>query len=177
MALDPSINTHLASLFRAAERTLRGFILAIVTNHTDTDDILQNVFVAVMESDPGERPTDPVDFQRWALRIAKNRVFEHFRKSNRWKTMDLDFIEQLADASIRVETRKRTPARYSALLSCLDNLPAESRNLILMRYQGYPVEEIAKRAEKTNAATYGLLKRIRMSLRKCVVGSLAEAGA
>jgi len=61
-------------------------------------------------------------------------------------------------------------SRMLALRSCLDRLPETSRTAIISRYDGncQSVEDVASMIGRTLQATYGILKRVRISLRQCV---------
>ena len=74
------------------------------------------------------------------------------------------------------EDRKGGNQRAQALHECLDKLPRRSQEIIQMRYDGTAsgVDEIADRLGRSMAATYGVLKRIRIALRSCIETRLAS---
>ena len=60
-------------------------------------------------------------------------------------------------------------ARREALESCLHTLPAEHRQIVLMRYfEDLEVDQIAERVNSTAGAVYRALSRLRYTLLECV---------
>lgn len=170
--------TRAASLLMQHYARLYGFVYACLGSHADTEDVLQEVGVVVteklnqLESDDGLLP--------WAREIARREVLAFYRRSTRQPALlEPEAVEVLADAAERLERRTVWPDRHEALTQCLDELPPHSRELIRLRYDDSVdgVESLAARVGRTLSATYGLLKRIRISLRTCIERKLAEGGS
>ena len=66
---------QVARLLMQHRTSLYGYIFACVRNHEDTEDILQNVSVAVVES--VSQLKDEAGFLPWAREIARRRVLAH----------------------------------------------------------------------------------------------------
>src|SRR4029453_18166882 len=107
---------------------------ACVRNHADTEDILQNVSVAVTESI--SQLKGETGFLPWAREIARRRVLAHRRTARRELGGAPKLGRALADASDRVEADEPASDHRAALMACLENLPGESRKMIAMRYDG-----------------------------------------
>jgi RNA polymerase sigma-70 factor (ECF subfamily) len=152
---------------------LYGYIFACVRNHDDAEDILQEVSLAVTEAFDKLRDDD--GFLPWSREIARRQVLTHIRKSNRTTIVEPEIVEVLAEASARVSERDDADRRNQVLLDCLESLPPKSREIIQMRYDGSVagVPELAEKIERTVSATYGVLKRVRQTLRDCVDRKLA----
>src|SRR5436189_2749167 len=125
---------QVARLLMQHRTSLYGFIFACVRNHADTEDILQNVSVAVTESITQLK--DEAGFLPWAREIARRRVLAHRRTARRELPCDPELVRALADASDRVELEEPASVHRAALMACLESLPGESRKLIAMRYDG-----------------------------------------
>src|SRR5262245_55684623 len=125
---------QVARLLMQHRTSLYGYIFACVRNHTDAEDILQNVSVAVTESIDQLR--DESGFLPWAREITRRRILAHRRTSRREQPLDPDVLRSLAEAAGRVEEEEPTSEYQAALMACLDSLPPESRQLIAMRYDG-----------------------------------------
>src|SRR6266851_4147008 len=126
--------SQVARLLIQHRTALYGFIYACVRNHDDTEDILQNVSVAVTESI--SQLKDESGFLPWAREIARRRVLAHRRTARRELVFDPELVRALAEASDRVEQDEPASIHRAALMACLENLPGESRKLITMRYDG-----------------------------------------
>jgi len=72
---------EVARLLIQHRTALYGFIFACVRHHDDTEDILQNVSVAVSES-IGQLK-DEAGFLPWAREIARRRILAYRRTSRR----------------------------------------------------------------------------------------------
>jgi len=152
---------------------LYGYIFACVRNHADSEDIFQNVSVAITESI--DRLTDETGFLPWAREIARRRILAYRRNLQREKPFDPDIVRCLAEAAERVERVRPASLQRAALTACLEALPPESRRLIVMRYDGSAgrVEDLAVRFGRSVQAVYAMIKRIKLVLRECVERRLA----
>jgi RNA polymerase sigma-70 factor len=156
--------TRLLMRYRTA---LYGYIFASVRNHTDAEDIFQNVSVAVTES--FEQLRDEAGFLPWAHEIARRRILEHRRRSCRELVCDPELLRKLSDAAERIEERESSSREREALLACLEGLPNGSRRLIAMRYDGSgDANTLASRLGRTVQSVYAQVKRIKVALRECV---------
>src|SRR5438874_10623797 len=88
--------SQIARLLMQHRTSLYGFIYACVRNHDDTEDILQNVSVAVTESIGQLR--DEAGFLPWAREIARRRILAHRRAGRREVACEPDLVQALADA-------------------------------------------------------------------------------
>lgn len=164
---------QVARLLMQHRTSLYGYILACVRNHADAEDILQNVSVAVTESIGQLR--DEAGFLPWAREIARRRILAHRRHARREQPLDPEVLRCLAEAAGRVEEEEPASDHQAALLACLESLPAESRRLIAMRYDGSVADarELAGRFGRSVQGIYALIKRIKAVLRECVQRRLA----
>src|SRR5262249_16185093 len=162
-----------ARLLMKPRTRLYGFIFACVRNHDDTEDILQNVSVAVTES-IGQLQ-DEAGFLPWAREIARRRVLAHRRSARRETVCDPEVVRALAEASERGEREEPASVHRAALMACLEGLPGESRRLIQMRYdrEHGNVADLARQLGRTVQSVYAQLKRIKVALRECVSKRLA----
>src|SRR6516162_11884512 len=92
---------EVARLLMQYRTALYGFIFACVRQHDDTEDILQNVSMAVTES-IGQLK-DEGGFLPWAREIARRRILAHRRTSRRELACDPDLVRALAEAAEEVE--------------------------------------------------------------------------
>ena len=169
----PSRKGQVARLLMQHRTALYGFIFACVRNHDDTEDILQNVSVAVTES-IGQLQEDS-GFLPWAREIARRRVLAYRRTAKREVPYDPEVVRVLAEAADRVEDQMSGGEHRAALMACLEQLPGESRKMIAMRYDGTSgsVTDLAGHFGRSVQSVYAQLKRIKIALRDCVGRRLA----
>lgn len=152
---------------------LYGYILACVRNHPDAEDVFQEVAVAVTQS-IGQLRTEQ-GFLPWAREIARRRVLVHFRCRERERPSDPEVVRRLAESADRLDPRPTPSPREEALRACLEELPASSRRLIVLRYDGRGSHELSRHFGRSVQGIYAQVKRIKQSLRAAVEQRLAEA--
>jgi len=164
---------EVARLLMQHRTALYGFIFACVRHHDDTEDILQNVSVAVSES--FAQLQDEAGFLPWAREIARRRILAHHRTCRRELVCDPELVRALAEAADKLEQEQPASAHRAALMACLEQLPGESRKLITMRYDGTSgnVARLAAYFGRSVQSIYAQIKRIKMALRDCVGRRLA----
>jgi RNA polymerase sigma-70 factor (ECF subfamily) len=162
---DNAVITRMLMRHRAR---LFAYILACVRNFDDAEEVFQEVAVTVVSS--FDKLREESGFLPWAREIARRHVLSHFRKSTRDLTYDSELVAVLAKTADRIDGLTTQDHRAEALANCLDQLPTRSRRVLQMRYgsANHNVDDIAKFLGSSMVATYGVLKRIRISLRACV---------
>ena len=151
---------------RHSKRVL-DYIRMMVKNDELADDIYQETFIKVVRFIDDGRYTDNGKFLSWVLRIAHNQVIDYFRQTKQQNNLteadagyDILNTKKLADASI--EDRMVSEQTEADLRKRVDNLPAEQKEVVLMRYFGeMSFKEIA---EQTNVSINTALGRMRYAL-------------
>ena len=164
----PTTVADIARLLIEHRASLMGYLVSCVRNHTDADDLFQEVSLAAIQS--ADQLRSPDGFLPWTREIARRRVLAHYRKSKRLTPVDPELIDRLTETAAEMDGPHETPARIEALHRCLEALPHESRKLIAMRYEDHqrPVESLARSFGRSVQATYAILKRSRLLLRDCI---------
>ncbi len=156
------------------QRQLHAFILSMVWNPADADDVLQETNLVLWEKVAEFDAAQP--FLPWAMRFAQFQAMawlkRHRRQTERL-VFDDDLAKLLADEAVREEPA--FDARQHALASCLQKLTPEQRKLIARRYEpGSSVNAMAEAANSTAKAVSDKLRRIRQALLKCIEKTIAE---
>ncbi len=150
------------------ERMLSSFVMSMLPNASDSDDILQETKIALWQSfDSFEIGTD---FGAWSRRAAMYRILD-FRKRMSREKLRFGISEEnyLTLAEHYEEHAIENPNALGKLAVCLSRLPDEHQRMIRMRYMDkMGIDQIAGSCGRTRAATYRILSRIRLSLRECV---------
>lgn len=170
-------NSIIGRLIVQHRTALFGYLFACVRNHNDAEELFQEVAATVVSS--FDKLRDEAEFLPWAREIARRHVLSFFRRSSRPMVYNTELIDLLANTPLEDDTLSEGNRRTEALHDCLDQLPKRSQEVIQMRYDGTVsgVDEIARRLGRSMAATYGILKRIRMTLRTCLETKLAAEDA
>jgi RNA polymerase sigma-70 factor (ECF subfamily) len=155
-----------------AQRSLYAFILTLVRQPVDAEDVLQETNVVLWQKANEFDATR--EFMPWALRIAQLQALAHLKRRQRLPmTFDEPLLSILADEAM-AETAELDPRRH-ALTGCLQKLPDHQRQLIATRYEpGGSVNELARRVGKTPKAVSEMLRRIRRSLLECIERTVAR---
>jgi RNA polymerase sigma-70 factor len=166
-----------AGLLTRYHTALYAYIFACIRSHHDTEDIMQNVAVVVVESLNDLK--DEAGFLPWAREIARRCSLAHCRKKRREQAFDPELMQSLADAADILERTTATSVHGDALMACLERLPPKSRRLLTLRYAGafIDTEDLARQIGRSVQAVYAQVKRIKLALRHCAKRRLTEAQA
>lgn len=162
------------SLFLRSEREIFRYVSVLVPNLPDAEDIVQQTAIALWEKFDQYDPQLP--FTPWACRFALNKTHQWLARRQRWRRLlDEGLAEQLLTR--REEIRQELDERLGHLDGCLGKLPEAQRRLV----EGYyhrreDVEQLAKEFDRSVAATYKMLQRIRQSLQVCIENAVSREG-
>ncbi|MEZ6130852.1 MAG: sigma-70 family RNA polymerase sigma factor [Planctomycetaceae bacterium] len=159
--------------FTQSQRRLFLYILPLVGNPSDADEVLQETNLVIWRKwrqfEPGS------NFLAWGRTIAR---FEYlrFRRSHNSKLafVSENILELIAE---RAETiSDETELRQQALAKCLDQLRAKDRELIQMRYAtDTNGDQVAHQLGRPPNSVYQSLGRIRRTLMECIQHRMAES--
>lgn len=171
MVLDPS-QREFVKLISSTERRIAGYILTLVPNLSDADEILQETHVKLWEEQ--ERFELGTDFAAWAIRVAHFEVLTWRKRRSRRPMIFDDAL--LNDLTKSIETvGELAEKRQNALVACLSELSDNSRNILLQIYgEGEKIKDIAVKLGKSAESTYKAVQRLRMALRDCIEQRLVE---
>jgi len=157
-----------------SQRQLHAFILSMVWNPADADDVLQQTNLVLWEKAAefdGSRP-----FLPWAMRFAQLQTLAWLKQRQRQQqrfVFDGDLARLLADEAAADEPAFE--ARRHALALCLQKLRPEQRELIARRYEPEAsVKALAEAGGTTPKAVSDRLRRIRRTLLDCIEQTLRE---
>lgn len=117
----------LDSLYR--QRLIR-FCLAYLENREDAEDVVQDVFCRVLESN-----ALPEYFRAWIYEITRNRCIDRLRSEGRRPDGEsllasADFVAHVTGNLTRLVKRERREKLWERFAS----LPADQREVLLLRY-------------------------------------------
>ena len=162
-----------ARLFSRNARRIYGFIMTLVFNHHDAEEVFQNTNVVLWNKFADFQPD--TNFFAWASRIAYYEVLSLMKQQRRSRTFSDEALELLANEAVALSDQ--SSERYEALEECLARLDAPDRELLQERYYYQrPPKQIAARQSKSVHAIYRALSRVHNVLLNCVQRSMKEDG-
>lgn len=152
-------------LLKKNERRLNGYVLSLVHNWNDADDIVQDVAVRLWQQFDDYDPA--ADFGAWACRIAYYQILTHRKRLGRERMRFSEkFARIVADeiAAITAESGED----QEALRQCLDKLDSVERGLLRDYYSGISVAELTAKLGRSAASLYKNIAALRRALRECI---------
>lgn len=156
------------------QQNIYSFILAMVHNRNDADDILQETITIMWrvfkEYQPG------TSFVAWGISIARNMVLKFFEK-NRYSKLKFSADIEKEIGSITIKTLESGEYRIDALRNCLKKLDIQNLGLIRLHYEeGRPLKQIATERGISTHSMYRVMGRIHKLLQQCIHKALLPEG-
>ena len=162
-------------LFSQHQRWLYGYLMALLGNANDAEDVFQEVCVVMWQEH--EKFEIGTNFVSWLSVIAYHQVqkFWRLRKRNR-NFLNQEILEQIAESM--PTNQELHQARRKALSDCLQILAEPDRELVRHRYSDRKIstKATAKELGRPTGTVYKALSRIRKSLFDCVNRKLTAEG-
>jgi RNA polymerase sigma-70 factor (ECF subfamily) len=174
--MDTRAHKNFAELFVDAQGRIYRYILTLVPNTADAEDIFQQTSLTLWDKWEQFIPDSP--FMPWACGIARNHIRNHIRKTMR-QGKPIALSEHLIEriSSIRAEAESDLEDRRGVLADCLDGLSEKHRRMLDQRYDaGESIESVADTFGLSVEATYKAIQRVRHALFDCINGATASEG-
>ena len=174
--LPPNRSKLFLRLFLQNERRLYAYILTLLPNRADADDVLQEASLVMWDKFDAGRPPD--DFAAWGCRIAYFKVLDFIKKNQRSRVhFSQALLERVAETAVEHAGTLQLDARSEALAGCVAKLSSLDRDLLTQRFaDGATTQSVAAQVGRSVEAVYKALARIRQALFDCVTRSLAREG-
>jgi RNA polymerase sigma factor (sigma-70 family) len=158
-------NDRLSEIFRREQSRLRSFVRKRVADEGDAEDILQDVFSALVEANWLTRPVEQAG--AWLFRVARNRIIDFFRK-RRPVQFEAEGVEDLLpSADAGPEEAYLRSLLWEELEQALAELPEEQRAVFI-------AHEIEGRSFKELAAETGVSVNTLLSRKRYAILHLRE---
>lgn len=146
---------------------------SIIHNATDSDDLVQEVFVEIYRSSAKFRGDSRLS--TWIYRIAFNKSLNHMRQLNRRKWYQS--IENLAGLNLKQtihtpgmkqpDAELEEKQKSERLHAAIDDLPENQRTAFLLnKYEDLSYMEIAEVMNTSHSAVESLIHRAKTNLQK-----------
>lgn len=164
-----------ARLFAQNDRWLFGYLVVLLGNAADAEEVFQDVCVVLWRE--YEVFDLKSDFRKWVSVIAKHRVIQ-FRALKGRRAMQLSdraihlLAEEAVDRSVLLEERS------VALHQCLEDLSESDRHLVAACYSelNRSFKRAAENLGMSVNTVYKALQRVRKTLRACVDRRVGSQG-
>ena len=126
------------------------------------EDITQDIFLDVFK---GLRSFKGLCSERtWIFKIAKNKLFDYYRKQYSQKTeilaLDDQMADELSDPKQSIEEHLQVTFESQQVRECLSQLPQQYRIMLLLKYvEEISVKEIAQIIDKSPKSVESMLQR------------------
>jgi len=172
----PHKNRQFLRLFLQNQRSLYAYVLTLLPNRADADDVLQETSLIMWDKFDADGP--PSDFLAWGRRIAYHKVLDFYKKTQRVRAhLSRIFVERIAQSTSTEAEALRQEERRTALAACIEKLPPRDRDLLNRRFaEGATTISTSEQLGRSVDAVYKALAKLRQSLFDCVQKSLAKEG-
>lgn len=139
-----------------------GYVMSIVKDHHEAEDITQDVFIKLMTVIKKYEPRGDVPFAAWILRVSRNAALDRMRATRAIPTEEVR-VRDGGQGQISSE-------RAQDLHQALEQLPEGQREVLVLRHiVGLSPIEIADTLGKTESSVHGLHHRGRRTLQSALV--------
>lgn len=165
-------SAHFFRLYNGAQKRVYSYLLMLVHNHSDAEELLQETASILWEQ--FHRFDKQRSFAAWAIGIARNKALD-FLKSKR-NSRPLFGDEFYDDISKLAESEsENTDKRFEALRNCVKKLSIHDQKLINLRFEKeIPVKKLSQVSGHSVDAIYKRMSRIYRVLQKCINGTLIQ---
>jgi RNA polymerase sigma-70 factor (ECF subfamily) len=169
------IEERVSSLYLKHQTMLLEYILTLVHNKQDAEDILQETGLTILSR--AKVPDADDVFPAWARGVARNTVMHFWRTCRRARVIaDSRLLEAVDQAFEEADDESELmSARRLALAECIKQVKGSASSVLRMRYtQGFTCEKIAALIRKTPVAVRVMLRRIRALLAECIESRISR---
>ncbi|NWK55016.1 sigma-70 family RNA polymerase sigma factor [Verrucomicrobiaceae bacterium N1E253] len=159
--------------YLATMTSLRAYLGSFLRDHAAVEDCLQETCLVLWNKRQPHWSEE--DFRKVAFTSARFKALSWLKKNKPAKHLSLspELSERLAVLAAQADDSgdDHRSDRTEALRVCMDGLPERQRALIEARYdanQENALQKLSKQQNRTMAAIYKQLERIRTALRQCV---------
>jgi len=149
-------------------------IYLIVKDKYIAEDLLQEVFIKVINTIKSGKYNEEGKFLPWVMRIAHNLAIDHFRRSKRYPVIvmedgsqvfnTLDFAEDSFE-SVQIKNES-----HKLLRELIQELPETQKEVLIMRhYMEMSFQEIAEATDVSINTALGRMRYALINLRKKMI--------
>ena len=157
----------ISELIERHSQRVRNYIGMMVKDNDIANDIFQETFIKAVQVIDEGRYVDSGKFLSWVLRIAHNRVLDHFRREKSSKQVNeseagYDMIGTMLFSEPTAEDNMVLSEVEQTVRNLIDQLPDEQQEVVRLRY--YSKLSFQEIAEQTDVSINTALGRMRYAL-------------
>lgn len=169
---DSSPSNEFLDLFTGSQIRLYRYIVTLVANQADAEDILQNVNLVLLRKHNQFEPG--TNFVSWSTGIAYFEILKH-RMAGKRTSPGLSETTLATLATAVVAESSTLERRNAALPGCIEKLPLQDRAIVNDHYfQGRSWEMIAAALGRTSSSVRHSICRIRRELKRCIDAAVGQ---
>lgn len=160
------------TLVERHQERIFGYLMGMVRDREAANDLFQETFLRVIRAMRSERGS----YERqgrwlaWVMRIARNSALDHLRRQKKWRDVDdgeESFWERMPDDGPAPDDIYVRALETGLLEKCIERLPAEQREVVLLRHEGdLTFREIAVLTGVSINTALGRMRYALINLRK-----------
>lgn len=164
----------ISELIERHSRRVRSYIGMMVKDDDIADDIFQETFIKAVKVIDEGRYTDSGKFLSWVLRIAHNRVLDHFRREKTNNNINeaeagYDVIGTLRFAEPTTEDMMVHNEMEQTIRNLIELLPEEQQEVVRLRYYSkLSFQEIAEHTDVSINTALGRMRYALINLRRMI---------
>lgn len=150
------------------QRRIYTYILSLVGNYSDADDLMQETISTMWLKFSDFRPGS--DFISWGIKIAHYKILDYRRKKQKQGLIQL-YSDGIFDSlpKMATEVRHQVEDRIENMVNCLNKLNKNYLTVLKLRYfEEIDAGEIAKRVGLSVANVYKIMSRAHGLLLECI---------
>jgi RNA polymerase sigma-70 factor, ECF subfamily len=157
------------ALYRGTSGQLFGICLRVLSERSEAEDALQDVFTAVWRK-AAQFDATRASATAWLAMIARNKAIDRLRSMPARKVQtDIELARELEDPGASPPQQAQTASDRVQLERCLDQLEPRRRALIRAAFfEGCTYEELARRLESPLGSIKSWIRRSLLQLRECL---------
>jgi RNA polymerase sigma-70 factor (ECF subfamily) len=161
--------TAFAALYRGTSNRLFGICLRVLTQRSEAEDALQDVYTAVWRK-AGQFDPSKASANAWLAMIARNKAIDRLRAMPSQQGRDsFELVDDLEDPTASPAQAVQTAADRLRLEHCLRHLEPKRQSLIRAAFfDGLTYEELAARIEAPLGSIKSWIRRGLLQLRECL---------
>jgi RNA polymerase sigma-70 factor, ECF subfamily len=157
-----------AELFRRHAQAVYRLIRRFITNASDAEDLLQQVFLDALLGIGRYRGEAPL--KSWVHKIAVRAVFHHLKRKKA-PAVPLDLVGDEALAGAALEPKLESRAALRKLAALLEEISAKRRVVfVLHEVEGYSLPEVAAMLDISTTAAKKRVWQARRDLERLALG-------
>jgi RNA polymerase sigma-70 factor, ECF subfamily len=161
--------TALQTVYRLTSAKLFGVCLRILSERSDAEDVLQEVYVTVWRK-AADFDANHASPMTWLIAIARNRAIDRLRASRQSRRMDpIDAAAEVADTAPVADSALEGAQDRARLHGCLGELAGHERAALRGAFfDGNTYEELAVRMKVPLGTMKSWIRRAMIKLKACL---------